>query len=801
MKYPNQISELKSALRPSQPPVLAAALLAVFCLPGISLAQAAPAARKGGQEAASIETVVVTAEKRKETIRDVPATISAITAAQLTATGPVTGTGDLLQSVPGVRFNDLASPNLSEISIRGSGTERATGADSGVGLFVNGAYVGSSTLGGRNFRNVDFFDLKRVEVLEGPQGALYGRNAEYGVVNIVLAKPEFRDSGRISETYTAPVDQNRISMVVNQKLSNDVALRIGGQSIGQSSGFYYNPDSGKYYDQTNGWITRGQLRYRHGPLDVDFLLDAQNLDLPTFVNDYVAPPGAFATLPLGLMSARFIAPHDGKDSVNQQEHRAMILASYNFAWGTLTSTSMASDWISTQNYAPSAIDLATEAQLQAKGEIGVYPLAQVRTDVRDRTLYEDLHLSGTALDSRLSWLVGAEFLYQKDKTTISSSTSPCLMRVGNGICGGTPSTPLCYLLLPNSSPCPAKYPFTFGTYSVTPQQYSSEAIYGALTYKLGAGFTVDGQFRYSNDHKKATLSDYQLYTTALTEPSSSYTFDGQRPSYTLTVSYLVPHSWHDLVYAKMGTGYRAGGVNNGFAIAGAPGAKFLPTYGNEDTTSYEVGVKGNLKSWVYLTLDAYYSRTGNAIASVSDGCTVINACKQAGILFNINAGTVHARGIEASINTRFSLWGGSLSLEANGANQSANYVELPPGIPGLPVLDSLVAQIPHWTASTNLDYAHPLTDDADGFFHLAYHGQWGGGQDTVTQAIPFNELSIVNNFDLRTGVDYKQYELAFFVQNLTNEQVALLKFQSAGIPLATRYNEPRTFGVNLIYRW
>jgi iron complex outermembrane receptor protein len=65
----------------------------------------------------------------------------------------------------------------------------------GVGLFVNGAYVGSSTLGGRNFRQMDFFDLERVEVLEGPQGALYGRNSEYGVVNIVSAKPKFNDSG------------------------------------------------------------------------------------------------------------------------------------------------------------------------------------------------------------------------------------------------------------------------------------------------------------------------------------------------------------------------------------------------------------------------------------------------------------------------------------------------------------------------------------------------------------------------------------------------------------------------------
>ena len=130
-------------------------------------------ARASGANLEVLEAIVVTARRREESIRDVPGTISAVTADQLESKGPVAGSGDLLNTVPGVRFNDVASENLAEVSIRGSGTQRATGADSGVGLFVNGAYAGSSTLGGRNFKAIDYFDLERVEVLEGPQGALY----------------------------------------------------------------------------------------------------------------------------------------------------------------------------------------------------------------------------------------------------------------------------------------------------------------------------------------------------------------------------------------------------------------------------------------------------------------------------------------------------------------------------------------------------------------------------------------------------------------------------------------------------
>ena len=228
--------------------------------------QAADALAQSGANVEVLEAIVVTARRREESIRDVPGTISAVTADQLEAKGPVAGSGDLLNTVPGVRFNDVASENLAEVSIRGSGTQRATGADSGVGLFVNGAYAGSSTLGGRNFKALDYFDLERVEVLEGPQGALYGRNSEFGVVNIILAKPKFENSGYIRDMWTFDLDQNRVAGVVNQVISDQVAVRVGAEHYDQTGGFYYDPNHDTYYDSSNGFTARGQLRYRSGPL-------------------------------------------------------------------------------------------------------------------------------------------------------------------------------------------------------------------------------------------------------------------------------------------------------------------------------------------------------------------------------------------------------------------------------------------------------------------------------------------------------------------------------------------------------
>jgi outer membrane receptor protein involved in Fe transport len=778
----------------------AASLIAIGALsPTTASAQTAQTnAQNGG---VGIEDIVVTAEKREEQARDVPSTITAVTADQLQAVGPVMSTGNLLQSVAGVRFNDLSSNNLSEVSIRGSGTERATGADSGVGLFVNGAYVGSSTLGGRNFHSLDFFDLQRVEVLEGPQGALYGRNAEYGVVNIVLAQPEFSDSGFVSDTFIGQLDQNQVEGVVNQQLSDDVAVRVSGESIGQTKGFYYNPDHNSYYDQTNGWMLRGQARYKSGPLDVDLLVDAQNLNLPTFANIYDAPPGAYATLPLGYTTPnRFVLGENGQDGVHQNVQRAMLLANYDLGWGTLTSTSMVTSWTSVQHFS-AAFDLATEGQLQKQGEIGAYPLAQTVTNVADHTLYEDLHLNGNALSDRLLWLVGGEILSQRDSSAITTATTPCALTATSGICGGTPTTPLCYELTPTSKACPNPFPAAFGTDSIVPQKYMSEAAYGSLSYKITDAFTLAGDFRYTNDHKTAIQTVYKLYTTTLTQPVSSHRFSAGQPSYTVTASYMLPGSWQDLLYAKYGTGYRAGGVNNGFSVAGAPGAPFQAVYGDEQTASYEAGIKGNLTSLVFFTLDAYWSRTGDAIASVTDGCTVLNVCGRAQQIFNINGGTVHAKGVEGSIATKFALGGGAMTLSANGANQSATYVNVPVAYAGAPLVGSAVAQIPHWTASANADYFHTLTSDMDAFFHVAYQGQWGGGQDTVTSLAPLVPLSTLNNVSARVGIDYKSFQIAVFAQNLTNQTVELLKFETAGVPLANRYNEPRTIGASISYKW
>jgi len=779
-----------------------AVLALVIATPAVaqsSNSDAQPAAAPAEQQEATAPSagdIVVTARKREESIRNVPTTITAQTSDQLEAKGPITGVGDLLQMVPGVRFNGLQSENLAEVAVRGSGTERATSADSGVGLFVNGAYVGSSTLGGRNFKRIDYFDLARVEVLEGPQGALYGRNSEFGTVNIVLAQPQFKDSGRMLATYNVDLKQMQLEGIVNQALSDTVAVRIGAQVTGQTGGLYYNPNQNKYYDHTGGYIVRGQIRYSHGPVDVKLLVDAMDMDLPTFVNQWVLPAGRLATIPLGYTGPRYDVPSDVKNGVHQSVTRAMLIADVDLGWGKLTSTTMALRSVSEQNFA-AAIDLATQANFQKQGQIGLYPLGQTSTHAEDKTLYQDVHISG---GDKLSWMAGVEGLLQDDYYTRESVTSPCAMLTANaGICGGTPTTPICYKLTPTSNNCPAVFPLAFGSRQVTPSNYRSAAVYGSLKYDIGR-LSLSGELRYSHDYKKASQSNYLLYTTILAATPTSFSFSQGSVSYSATASYRLGDTLPILLYAKTGSGYRAGGVNNGIYNAAAPNP-LRTNYDNETTTSYEIGVKASLLRDLFLRLSAYTSNTDDAITSILDGCTVANACGQAGTYFNVNGGTVRVRGIEGALDAKVTVGTGALTLALNGARQSAKFVEVAQGVSGLPVVGSPVAQTPDWTWSVNANFRQPLTQDLTGFLNVAYNGQRGGGQDTVTLATPFIPLEDLDNVDLRVGMDFWRMQFALFIKNLTDQVVPVLKLQSGTIPLTNRYTNPRTFGFSASYRW
>lgn len=171
-----------------------------FMLPALAAALAVAAAPARGQEqggrgaqSAGLEEIVVTARKQEETLQSVPLSITAFTADQIERQR-IEGIADIAQFTPGLVYQDINS-NLSIPVIRGLAQTNILGSDNNVAMFLNGIYLSNNrTL------DIGMIDLQRVEVIKGPQSALYGQNSFAGAINYVTARPTDTPQGELGGT-------------------------------------------------------------------------------------------------------------------------------------------------------------------------------------------------------------------------------------------------------------------------------------------------------------------------------------------------------------------------------------------------------------------------------------------------------------------------------------------------------------------------------------------------------------------------------------------------------------------------
>lgn len=169
-----------------------------------------------GREAPPIEEIVVTAQKREQSLSDVPISVQAFSADQLNAKG-VLDIGDLPKLSPGV----TVTTQVSYVStyIRGVGSDAFLLADPSVAYYVDGIYYPFASGAVQ-----DFGAVKRVEVLKGPQGTLFGRNAIGGAINVVTKSPDFETSGVSVQAITGRYDRPKARVYGNVPLSDTLAL-------------------------------------------------------------------------------------------------------------------------------------------------------------------------------------------------------------------------------------------------------------------------------------------------------------------------------------------------------------------------------------------------------------------------------------------------------------------------------------------------------------------------------------------------------------------------------------------------
>ena len=186
------------------------------------LSMAVSAALAPSTSFAQLEEVVVTAQKREQNLQDVPIAISAVSQEMLDQTGINTIT-EVIPMVPGLTGADYGLAT-NTWAIRGiSSNDWTIGSEPSVGVFYDDAYVGRNI-----FATSNFFDINRIEVVKGPQGTLFGRNAAAGAISLVSNKPGDSNDLRLGIAL-GDEGQERYEVVGNWAVSESFALRLAYQ--------------------------------------------------------------------------------------------------------------------------------------------------------------------------------------------------------------------------------------------------------------------------------------------------------------------------------------------------------------------------------------------------------------------------------------------------------------------------------------------------------------------------------------------------------------------------------------------
>lgn len=210
-------------------------------------------AYQAAQSAPQYDEIIVTAQKKEERITDVPIAMSAFSAEALDDY-KIEGGSELLRAIPNMNFSK-GNFSTYNIAIRGIGTKAVSAStDPAVAVSFNNTPL----IRNRLFES-EFFDMQRVEVLRGPQGTLYGRNATGGVVNLIPNLPEFDFSGTV-KAEVGSFNSRRASGMLNVPMADNLAVRVAG-ALTKRDGFDYNTYTKKRVNDRDLWSTRTSVAW------------------------------------------------------------------------------------------------------------------------------------------------------------------------------------------------------------------------------------------------------------------------------------------------------------------------------------------------------------------------------------------------------------------------------------------------------------------------------------------------------------------------------------------------------------
>jgi outer membrane receptor protein involved in Fe transport len=711
----------------------------------------------GGTDRHVLSEVLVTAEKRTESVQNVPAAVSVVGGAELENLQAVQLT-DYASYVSGLQVDSGGTPGQTQITLRGID---ANGGGATVGTYIDDSPLGSSSLfaqGASYQLDLMPYDIERVEVLKGPQGTLYGASTMGGLVKYVLRAPDLKDFearagvdlfdidgagtlGRgVRATVNLPVIEDKLAI----RASYSNRLTPGYIDDGATGAKNQNTDREQAGRLSVLWQIASKLS-----LKLTAMAQSVNADSASVETVSVIPLRYVAGAPVGFSPG---APVDGDltdshvPTLRYRQRMQFFSATldWDLGWASLTSATSYSQALNDINFdlTPGfggAIPDVTDGAVPA----GLTPF-YTRLDLYKTT--EEVRLASPG-GGPIEWLFG---LFYTDEYAPQIQTLH--------------ATDLAQVVIPAIDPL-AQF--------ASPSKYSETSAFGDITFKLPWESDVTAGLRLARDHQEASSAQ-----TGVLIPVSDNGDSASEDVHTYMFALRHHFAADSMLYARVASGFRPGGPNTPF-----PGVP--PRVNPDKLVNYELGLKSSLADRrVQLDLAAFAIRWSDV---------QVEATTPGGVQYETNGGSAKSDGVELEgVFTPVP----RLTLRLNGA-----YTDpvLTSDIPSLGYLaGDRLALTPKWSGSLVAEYFVTLTANLNATLNAAY--RYVGERYSLVSSDPNAiRLPSYGALDASVGISNSRWAGRLFVRNATNKRgylsETILSYPGSGAAdLAIL--QPRTVGVS-----
>jgi outer membrane receptor protein involved in Fe transport len=464
-----------------------------------AFAQDQPEAGQEDPAAASprVPVIVVSANKREETLQDTPIAVSVVEAQEIER-AEIQDLLDLQTLVPSLAIRQGQTSGNTNFFIRGFGNgQNAIGLEPSVGVFIDGVYRSRSAAAISDLPN-----LERVEVLRGPQSTLFGKNASVGVISVTTKKPQFEFGGHLESSF-GNYGLRRTEAYLTGPITDTLAVALGG-SYNRRNGYVDDLGTGDDYNERNRWGIRGDILWEPS-LDVSFRLigDYDRIDENCCIltNLVEGPTGAS----IRALGGQFVSEDPYSYNVfydivpsNRIENAGVSLqGDIDFGFGTLTSlTAFRRNEVDSQ-FDPDATSLELFATNATHSEI--------------ETFTQEIRLQSNGAGKVVDWMIGGFYFDER-------------LESGNDLFYGVDYRPYLGALLGNPTQVAAFEAFAgvpTGTFAAPGQGISERSeqdntawsIFGNVDVHLTDRLTATFGISYTEDRKDVSVS--ALSTDAL----------------------------------------------------------------------------------------------------------------------------------------------------------------------------------------------------------------------------------------------------------------------------------------------